>query len=141
MPVLPTVTTFPASEPLESVAAEVLRELIKPARGNQYLLIIGDRFTRLAKLVPLRSISACDVDRAFVNDSVFKYGLAKELISNNEKCYTAKLFRNVCGIRNINNLITTIYHPQTKRQVERYRSTVIPAISSYLSKRPKDQDL
>lgn len=132
---------FPASGPLESVAIDVLGELIKTVRGNQYLLIISDRFTKLTKSVPLKSISAAEVAKAFVNEWVFNYGPPKELISDNGKCFTAKFFQDVCRILNIQNSFTTTYHPQTNGQVERYNRTLKAAIRSYLNDHPKDWDL
>ena len=36
---------FPATVPLESVALDIYGELVRTSRGNQYLLVISDRFT------------------------------------------------------------------------------------------------
>lgn len=63
-----TVKIFPAQAPLESVAIDVLGELVKTARGNQYLLVIVDRFTKLVKTVPMKGIPAAEVVRHFVHE-------------------------------------------------------------------------
>ena len=55
---------FPASAPLESVSIDVLGELLKTARGNQYLLVVSDRFTKLTKSIPLKGVSAAEVAKA-----------------------------------------------------------------------------
>ena len=132
---------FPPSGPLESVAIDVLGELLKTARGNQYLLVISDRFTKLTKTVPLKGISAAEVAKAFVDHWVFNYGAPKELLADNGKCFTARFFQDVCRILNVHNMFTTTYHPQTNGQVERYNRTLKAAIRSYLDDHPVDWDL
>ena len=49
---------FPAEAPLELVSIDVLGELIKTARGHEYLLVITDRLTELTKTVPMKGLSA-----------------------------------------------------------------------------------
>ena len=64
---------FPPSGPLESVVIDVLGELLKTARGNQYLLEISDRITKLTRTVPLKGVSAAEVAKAFVGHWAFNY--------------------------------------------------------------------
>ena len=132
---------FAASAPLESVSIDVLGELLKTARGNQYLLVISDRFTKLTKSIPFKGVSAAEAAKAFVNEWVLNYGTPKEILSDNGKCFTAKFFQDVCRIMNVHNSFTTTYHPQTNGQVERYNRTIKAAIRSYLDDHPRDWDL
>ena len=107
----------------ESSTRAVLSKLLKTARGNQYLLVISDRFTKLTKTVPLKGVSAAEVAKAFVDHWVFNYGAPKELLADNGKCFTARFFQDVCRILNVHNLFTTTYYPQANGQVERYNRT------------------
>ncbi len=132
---------FPAKAPLESVAIDVLGELIKTARGHEYLLVITDRFTKLTKTVPMKGISAAEVAKHFVNEWVFNYGPPKDLIADNGGCFTAKFFQSVCKILNVHNSFTTTYHPQTNGQTERFNRTIKAMIRSYLADHPRDWDL
>ena len=59
---------FPPSGPLESVAIDAFGPLIKTSRGNQYLLMITDPYSKLTKSVPLKSISAEAVAEDFTNE-------------------------------------------------------------------------
>jgi Integrase zinc binding domain len=65
---------FPASGPLEFVAMVILDPLPKPEHGNRFLLVISDRFSKLARTVPLLPITALAVAKAFCNAWVFSYG-------------------------------------------------------------------
>lgn len=58
---------FPADAPLESVATDVLGELIKTERGNQYLLVMSDLFNQLTKTVLMKGLSGAEVAMQLFN--------------------------------------------------------------------------
>ena len=132
---------FPASSPLEFVAIDLLGELIKTPRGNRFLLVISDRFSKLVRTVPMKTITAEAVAKAFVTHWVMAYGPPVWLLSDNGKQFTSRFFQHVCRILGVENLFTTTYHPQTNGQVERYNRTLLSAIRTYVSDHPKDWDL
>lgn len=59
---------FLAQAPLEYVAIDILGEFIATPRRKRYLLVITDRFSKLVRTVPLASISASEVAKAFVSN-------------------------------------------------------------------------
>ena len=61
---------FPATAPLESVAIDILGELLVTERGNRFLLVITDRFSKLVRTIPLPKITAQGVAEAFVKAMV-----------------------------------------------------------------------
>jgi hypothetical protein len=65
---------FPADGPLEFVAIDILCPLPKTEHGNRLLLLISDRFSKLTRTVPLRTITALVVAKAFCDAWVFSYG-------------------------------------------------------------------
>ena len=87
---------FPASAPLEFVAIGILGELIKTPRGNCYMLVISDRFSKLVRTVPLKKVTASEVAKAFVHHWVFPYSAPIWLLSDNGRQFIAKLFRETC---------------------------------------------
>ena len=111
---------------------------MRTPRGNRYLLVIVDRFTKLVKTVPLKNISASSVARAFVTHWVFKFGPPTDLISDNGNQFTSKFFLDVCRILKVHNSFTTTYHPQTNGQVEIFNRTIVSAIRAYLVDHPRD---
>ena len=85
------LTLFPANAPLESVCIDILGELVRTKRGNRYLLVVVDRFTKLVRTIPLKGISAGEVARAFVTHWVFSYGTPVDLIADNGRQFTSCL--------------------------------------------------
>ena len=132
---------FPAKAPLESVSIDILGELVRTQRGNRYILVVTDRFTKLVKAIPLKGVSAAEVAKAFVEHWVFNFGPPSELISDNGRQFTSRFFMDVCRILTIHNAFTTTYHPQTNAQAERFNRTILAAIRSYTNDHPRDWDL
>lgn len=132
---------FTPTAPLEFVAIDILGNLIETKRGNRFLLVISDRYSKLVRTVPLKKISAADIALAFVHHWVFVYGPPVKLLSDNGKQFTARFFQNVCRILGTRNLFITTYHPQTNGQVERFNCTLLSALRKYLGDHPKEWDL
>ena len=132
---------FPAETTLEFVAIDILGELLRTPRGNRFLLVISDRFSKLARTVPLKRITAVEVAKAFVHHWVLVYGPPLLLLADNGKQSISKLFHEICRLLGVKNLFTTTYHPQTNGQVERFNRTIIAAIRHYVSDHPHDWDL
>ena len=84
---------FPAIASLESVCLDILSELIRTKRGNRYLLVIVDRFTKMVRTIPIKTITAADVAKHFVHDWVFHYGPPVDLIADNGKQFDASYDR------------------------------------------------
>eukprot|EP00171_Calliarthron_tuberculosum_P008354 IDg8354t1 len=71
---------FPASSPLEFVAIDILGPLTVSTKGHKFILVMTDRFSKMVRAVPLRSISALTVAKVFVRDWVFVYGPPAKLL-------------------------------------------------------------
>ncbi|MGH0053543.1 MAG: DDE-type integrase/transposase/recombinase [Sphaerochaetaceae bacterium] len=132
---------FPATEPFEMVAIDILGELIRSPRGNRYILVITDRFSKLVQTVPLKRITAAEIAKAFVNNWVFVYGPPKKLLSDNGTQFTSRTFQSICNILGIQNLFTTTYHPQANGQVERFNRTLLAALRHYVADHPRDWEM
>ncbi len=131
---------FPATFPLESVALDYVGPLPKSHRGNDHLLVITDRYSKLTRTVPLKNPSARDTARAFCSHWAFIYGPPVTLLSDNGGHFTAKFFQDVCITMGIKNLYTTSYHPRTNGQTERFNRTIISALRHYVNENHRDWD-
>ena len=129
---------FPAKAPLEFVAIDILGPLPKASDGSRFLLVITDRFSKLTRAMPLGSITALKVARAFVHHWVLAYGAPAFLLSDNGSQFTSKLFQFVCTELGIRNTFTTAYHPQTNGQVERFNRTILAGLRAFVAENAKD---
>jgi Integrase core domain len=122
------MTLFPAHEPLDYVATDILGPLPRTKKGNsiyQYLLVIANRFSKLVRTIPLSRITAAIVAWAFMEQWVYLYGPLRQLLSDNGRQFTASLFITCCQAMGVQRIFSSAYHPQANGQVERFNSTII----------------
>ena len=132
---------FPAKATLEFISINLLEELITTLKGNRFLLVITDRFSKLVRTVPLKRITAAVIACEFVRHWVLVYGPPALLLSDNVGQFTARFFQDVCRIIGVKNPFTTTYHPQCNGQVERLNRTILAALRHYVADHPKNWDL
>jgi Integrase zinc binding domain len=83
---------LPADGPLEFVSMDILGPLPKTEHRNRSLLVISDRFSNLTRTVPLRTIFALVVAKAFGDAWVFSYGPPRYLLTDNRMQFNAKYY-------------------------------------------------
>ena len=113
-----TLKLFPATAPLESISLDILGELIRTPRGNRFILVMTDRYSKLVPAIPLKRITAYEIAGAFVSYWIFTYGPPLDVLTDNGGQFTSKFFQDVCRIVGMKLRFTTTYHPQTNGQVE-----------------------
>lgn len=132
---------FPATAPLESIAIDILRELVRTPRGHRYTLVITVRFKKLLKAIPMKDMSASEVAKLFIEQWVFNYGPPTKLLSDNGSQFTSNFFEEVCRILNTTTEFTTTHNPQTNGQAERLNCTILTSLRSYIEEHPRDWDM
>jgi hypothetical protein len=120
---------------------DILGPLPKAEHGNRFLLVISDLFSKLTRMVPLRTITALGVAKAFCDAWVFSYGPPRYLLTNNGTQFNAKVFLAVYRELGVAKIFTTTYHPQTDGQVERFNKTIINSLRGYVERRQNDWDV
>jgi len=131
---------FPASKPLDFIAMDLLGPLPATESGKAFILVITDRFSKLAQVTPLASTTAPVVADAFVSHWVIPYGLPTYLLTDNGPQFVAKFFEAVCVTLSLNHVTTTAYHPQTNGQTERYNHTLATRLHIFTNENHKKWD-
>jgi hypothetical protein len=119
---------------------DILGPLPRTKHGYRFLLGISYRYSKVTKTLPLRTVTAFSVARAFCDHWAYVYGPPVSLISDNGPQFNAKFFQAVCGELGIQKVFTTAYHPQTNWQVERYIRTILASLRGYVAAHQDDWD-
>jgi transposase InsO family protein len=117
---------------------DILGPLPPTKHGNHFLLVIADRYTKVTRTVPPRTVTVLSVAWAFVDQCVYVYGPPVSLLTENGPQVTAKFFQAACAELGISKVFTTAYHHQTNGQVERYSRTILAALRAYVAIRQDD---
>ncbi len=127
--------------PMELWAMDILGPLPLTARGNQYILVMSDHFTKWVEAVPLANQRANTVAKAFVDEVVTRHGVPRKILTDQGRNFEAELMRQVLHLLGVEKLRTSPYHPQTDGQVERLNRTLKGILTAYVNKDHTDWDV
>ena len=120
---------------------DILGPLPKTPRGNWYILVIGDYFTKWQEAFPLKDMEAVSVVRVLVNDFVCRFGVPESLHTDQGRNFESAVIKEVCKLLDIRKTCTTPYHPQSDGLVERFNRTLLDLLSMALGNEEHYWDL
>ena len=123
---------YHAGAPLECVHIDILGPFTSSKKGNQYVLVIVDQFTKWLECFPLPRQGAEEVAKCVVDRFISRFGCPLEIHTDQGKNFDGKLFTSVCNLLQIVKTRTTPYRPRSNGQVERYNRTILQLIRCFL---------
>ena len=121
------------SFPLENVAIDIMGPLPISSRGNRYLVVICDYFTKWTEVFPVPDIRTETVTTVLVDGFFCRYGVPYQLHSDRGAQFESKLFRQMCELLDIRKSRTTSYRPQSDGLVERMNRTLEAMLSAHVN--------
>ncbi|GBO40228.1 Transposon Tf2-6 polyprotein [Araneus ventricosus] len=104
---------------------------LPPSRGNIYCLTCIDRFSNWMEAIPLDSISADTVARAFYSNWIARFGTPHKLITDRGTQFRSETLQTLSKICGIKLQHTTAYHPACYGKVERLHRTLKTALKAH----------
>ena len=126
--------------PLERVAIDVMGPLVRSTKGNRYLLVVMDYFSKWPEAYALPNQEAKTVATVIVNEFVCRFGVPLELHSDQGTNFESAVFQEMCSLLGINKTRTTPLHPESDGMVERYNRTLKTQLSLFVAEHQKDWD-
>ncbi|MES9880796.1 MAG: DDE-type integrase/transposase/recombinase [Sedimenticola sp.] len=126
---------------MERIALDIIGPLTTTERGNRWILVVSDYFTRWAEAFPLKDHKAQAVAETLVNEVICRFGTPYQLHTDQGTDFESKLFQEICRLLQIKKTRTTAYHPQSDGLVERLNRTVIDMLSKFVNAKHTDWDI
>ena len=130
-----------AGFPLERIHMDFMGPFPTSSRGNKYILVMVDNFTKWCEVIPLESQTAEVTAKTAVNEFFCRMGYPDQIVSDQGSNFEAELFRNMCKLLKIHKKRTTAYRPSANGQAERMNRTLLNAIRCFVNKQQNDWDL
>ena len=124
--------------PMESVCFDLLGPFPESRSGNKYVLSIVDSFSRWVELFPIKNMDAKTVAKVFVNEFVSRYGLYRQILTDQGKQFRSLLVTEICDLMDIDKKRSTSFHPQTNGITERFNRTIQDMLSKFVSVNQRD---
>ena len=126
--------------PMERIAIDILGELPLTVKGNKYIVVISDYFTKWTEALPMPNMEACTVAKILVEEVLCRFGIPQTIHSDQGRQFESNLFQEMCKLLGIEKTRTTPYHPQSDGMVERFNRTLATMLTAYVSTNQRDWD-
>ncbi|GBN37554.1 Retrovirus-related Pol polyprotein from transposon 297 [Araneus ventricosus] len=126
--------------PFERMALNILGPLPVTTKGNRYVLVLMDYFTKWPEAIPIPDQEASTVAEELVRAWISRYGVPMILHSDQGTNFNSTLFTELCKLLGILKTRTTALHPESDGMVERFHRTILNHLSLFVSKNQTDWD-
>ncbi len=127
--------------PFEKVALDILGPLPATKRGNKYILVVSEYFTKWTEAYPIRNHKARTVAGKLVDEFICRYGAPYSIHSDQGREFESRIFKETCKLLGTQKSRTTAYHPQSDGQVERFNRTLLDMLSKHVNEDQKNWDV
>lgn len=115
--------------PFETIHADHLGPFTKSKRGNCYLLVIIDAFTKFVFVKPVRNTKTTSAIKVF-DEIFYTFSTPVRLITDRGSCFTSHLFKKFCLDKGIKHVLNSVASPRSNGQVERYNRTILNSLKA-----------
>lgn len=124
--------------PWQIAACDVMGPFPRSPRGNQYLLVVTDHFSKWVELFPLRKLTSQKVWDCLL-ETFTMFGFPAQLVTDNASYFTSKVFVDTCKALGIVHKPTSPYNPQANITERVNRNLKMALITN--TQRHKDWDV
>ena len=126
--------------PMERIAVDILGELPLTEKGNKYILVLADYFTKWTECFPMANMETSTIAKIIMDEVISRFGTPGTIHSDQGRQFESNLFREFCKLLQIDKTRTTPYHPQSDGMVERFNKTLTSMLSTFVQENQKDWD-
>ena len=116
--------------PWETVSTDIVGPLPRSSKGNSYMVVFQDRFTKWVQCRPIRKATSKAVSQAFYEEVFARFGCPKTVISDNGTQFTGQTFESLLKDLGIAYRLTPPYTPQAN-PVERTNKTLKTMVAQF----------
>ena len=114
-----------APRPWHTVGVDITEPGVITAKGNRYILVFIDLFTKYCVAVPIPDQRAETVAKAFFERIICVFGSPERLLSDRGSNFLSKIMEATRSLFMVKGVFTSSYHPETDGQTERMNQTLM----------------
>lgn len=123
--------TSQAERPFQCVVVDIL-ELPITSKGNLYVLVVEDYFTKFIKLYAISDQKATTVAECLFGDFILEHGVMETLHTDMGRQFESDVVKHLCRMLGVQKTHTTPYNPKSDGMVERFNRTLIDQLAKTL---------
>lgn len=121
----------------QDLAMDFIEGLPK-VEGFSVILVVVDRFTKLAHFIPLKHPFTAQTAAKLMLDIVVKlHGVPKTIVSDRDRVFMSHMWKELFSLLDTKLLVSIAYHPQTDGQTERVNQCLEMYLRCSVQQSPK----
>ncbi|UYV84725.1 K02A2.6-like [Cordylochernes scorpioides] len=132
--------TYNVGAPFERIAIDIMGPLPRSDKGNRYILVAMDYFTKWPEAFPLADQEAETVAETLISQFFSRFGVPMQIHTDQGRNFESRLFAQMCKLLGSHKTRTTPLHPQSDGMVERFNRTLASQLSLFVAQNQRDWD-
>ena len=125
--------------PFERIALDLIGPLTMTKRKNRFILTLIDCCTMWVEAIPLQRIDSSSIANSLIN--IFtRLGFPRQILSDNGSQLCGRLMTEVFQLLQTKHITTSVYHPQSNGQIERFNGTLLSILRKLVNDKPEEWD-
>src|SRR6266542_648596 len=108
---------------------DIVEPLTETSRGNKYIVVAIDYFTKYPEARALANANARNVANFLYEDIICRYECPRKIISDRGIHFNNQVIENLLEQFKIRHNLSTPYHPKTNGLVERFNKTLCESLA------------
>ena len=100
--------SYHAGARMERVHLDMVGPLPESDKGNKYIMVMVDQFSKWVEIQPLAEISAETTARAVIDNFFSRFGYLLQIHTDQGKNFDGNLFQQMCSLLRITKTRTTL---------------------------------
>ncbi|MCG7868952.1 MAG: DDE-type integrase/transposase/recombinase [Candidatus Thiodiazotropha taylori] len=130
-----------AGAPGDCLATDYLGPFPVTPRGNRYILLLTDHFSKYVEIIPVPNMTAEVCASKILNEYIARWGCPLSIHSDQGRTYESQIFKELCRMLEIRKTRTSVRNPKGNGQSERFNRTLLRMIRAYLCDEQGEWDL
>ncbi|RXN13050.1 gag-pol fusion [Labeo rohita] len=127
------------TKPLELLGMDLVGKVTRTRKGNEYICVLVDYYTKWAEAYAIPNKSAAVVSRCIIN-FFYRFGAPKRILTDQGSEFVNQINRELCGFLSVERSLCAPYHPQTNGLVEKLNGTIQRALCKLVGSQSEKWD-
>lgn len=132
---------YQVGAPMERVAVDIAGRFPLTSRGNRFICVVMDYFTKWPEAYALPNHEAETEAEVLVGQFFTRFGVPRELHSDQGREFESRVFHECCELLGIHKTRTTPLRPQSDGMVESFNRTLTDKLAKYCDESQRDWDI
>lgn len=125
-----TLVSAPINNAFDVLFTDLIGPLPKSKKGNNYVLVVVDGFTRFTWMIPIKNCTSKIIISQMENVIFNNFGVPKVIVSDNASYYRSSIFKRFIFKNVIEHRTIAAYHAQSNR-CERFVRNISTVLRCY----------